>query len=86
MFGELDDLPFRDAPDLIQVEAPPALNILGLFRRVKERVGDHHDRCNGSTGHGENHFPIREQSFQLKISIAAMNCGVMCARAAAHRS
>jgi hypothetical protein len=63
-------LPFRDAPYLIQVETPSSLNVFRLFRRPKERIGDHQDRCNGGTGHGENNFPVRKQSFQLKISIA----------------
>ena len=58
-------------PDLIQVQTPPALNVLRLFRRVKERIGDHQDCCDRRTGHGQNNFPVREQSFQLKISIAA---------------
>jgi hypothetical protein len=64
-------LPFRNAPNLIQVETPPSLNVLGLFCGTKERIRDHQDRCNAGTGHGENNFPVREQSFQLKISLAA---------------
>jgi hypothetical protein len=51
MRNELDDLAFRDAPDLIQMQAAPALNFLGIFRRAKKSVGDHGDSSNGSTTH-----------------------------------
>jgi hypothetical protein len=64
MLGQLNDLPFRDAPDLIQVEAPPAFHVLGLFRRAKKSISDHQDRREGSAAHGENKFPVCEQSFQ----------------------
>src|SRR5580698_5844275 len=36
MLRQLDDLPFRNPPDLIQVQAPPALHVLGLFGRAKK--------------------------------------------------
>src|SRR5580658_4714454 len=71
MFRQLDDLTLRNSPDLIQVQAPPALHVLGLFRRTKKSIGDHHDRRNGRAGHCQNKFPVCEQSFQLKISIGA---------------
>src|SRR5580692_6153284 len=68
MFGQLDDLPFRDAPNLIQVQTAPALRVLGLFRRTKKSVGDHSKCNNRRARHGKDKLPVREQRFQLAIS------------------
>jgi hypothetical protein len=68
MLGQFDDLPFRDTPDLIQVQAPPAFGVLGLFPWAKKGISDHQDRREGGPAHGENNFPVLEQGSQLAIS------------------
>ena len=64
MRDKFDDLAFRDAADLIQVQAALAFDFLGIFHRTKKSVGDHGDSGNRGATHGEKEFPIRRHCIQ----------------------
>jgi hypothetical protein len=68
VLSQLNDLPLRNAPNLIQMQTAPALHILGLFRGPKESVRDHGDRYNGSSRHRQYKFPVCKQRFQRAFS------------------
>ena len=71
MLGQLDDLAFRDASDLVQVQTAAAFNVLGLFCRTKESVRNHRERDDGRACHRSDKLPVCEQRFQLAISNVA---------------
>jgi hypothetical protein len=51
MLRKFDDLPFGDAPNLIQVQATFALSVFGMFRGSKESISDHGNRRDRSDTH-----------------------------------
>ncbi len=58
---QVNDLPFGNSPDLIEVQPPPAFAFLRVLRGPKKRVYDHRDGGGSrSASHGGN-FPIGEQ-------------------------
>ena len=58
MLGKFHDLPFRDSPDLIQVQPAFALCVFGMFRGPKESVSDHGNRRDRSDPHRQDQFPV----------------------------
>jgi hypothetical protein len=58
MLGEFHDLPFRDSPNLVQVQAAFALRVFGMFCGPQESVSDHGNRRDRSDPHRQDKFPI----------------------------
>jgi hypothetical protein len=69
MRNKLHDLAFRNASDLIQMQAALALNLLRIFRRAKKGVSNHGHCGNGCTTHRHNEFPIRRHCIQRDGSV-----------------
>jgi hypothetical protein len=61
---EFNDLAFRYAADLIQVQAALAFDFLGIFRGTKKSVRNHQDGRNRGATHHEDKFPIRRHYIQ----------------------
>ncbi len=61
MKDQINNLPFGNSPDLIEVKPSPAFAFLRVFGGPKKRVYDHgHGGGSRSTKHGGD-FPIGEQ-------------------------
>jgi hypothetical protein len=61
---EFNNLAFRDATDLIQVQATFPLDVFGFFRRTKKRIRNHPDGGYGGATHREHEFPIVRHCIQ----------------------
>jgi hypothetical protein len=68
MLGELHDLALGDAADLIEMEAPFALDVFRGLRRPEESVSDHGQSRDRRATHRNDEFPIREKRFQRRDS------------------
>jgi hypothetical protein len=41
MLDQLHDLPFRNSPDLIEVQTAAAFDLQGIFSRTEKSINDH---------------------------------------------
>src|SRR5439155_19348377 len=64
MFDELNDLPFGNAADLVQMEPPLALLLFGIHGGTEESISDHCQRSDCRTTHGEHYIPLGKQGLQ----------------------
>ncbi len=54
VLDELNDLPFGNAADLVQVEAALAFLFFGIRRGTQESISDHRQRGDQRATHGEH--------------------------------
>ena len=69
VLGQLDDLPFGDAANLIEMQAALALGFIGIDGRTEKSVGDHGERGDRRTPHSQHKLPFSEQCFQRSGSV-----------------
>src|SRR5580704_6314660 len=63
--GEVDDLAFGNAANVIEMETAFAFSFFGIDAGTHEREDDQTNRENGSHAQSEDQLPIGEQFFQL---------------------
>src|SRR6202140_4180123 len=69
VLDELDDLPFGNAADLVQMEAALAFLFFGIQGGTQESISDHGQRGYQRATHGEQQFPIGKQGLQRADSV-----------------
>jgi hypothetical protein len=71
MLDEFDNLPFGDASNLIQVQAPLALGLFGIHGGAHEGIGNHGDGSDCGAAESEREFPIGQKRIQRADSRGA---------------
>src|SRR5437762_14193048 len=77
MLRQVDDLTFRDASNLIQVQTPLAFSFFRVSRRPKESVENDANAGEGGQGESKYSFRVGKQIFQRADSQATVKLHIL---------